>query len=132
MTGSVVFIRRTYQCSAVVHGVRIADHPVQANALVDDIIKENNGIVNLRAATHMHTWKQDGIAHRSINPATIIDQRIGQLALGAYLDRLPVGDIPVVFRHAAPAIGQHTDEIMRELGFSDAEIADYRAQNVIG
>lgn len=42
------------------------------------------------------------------------------------------GDIPVVFRHAAPAIGQHTDEIMRELGFSDAEIADYRAQNVIG
>jgi crotonobetainyl-CoA:carnitine CoA-transferase CaiB-like acyl-CoA transferase len=42
------------------------------------------------------------------------------------------GDIPIVFKHAAPAIGQHTDEIMRELGFSDAEIADYRAEKVIG
>ncbi len=42
------------------------------------------------------------------------------------------GDIPVVFKHAAPAIGQHTDEIMRELGFSEAEIADYREKRVIG
>lgn len=42
------------------------------------------------------------------------------------------GDIPIVFRHAAPAIGQQTDEIMRELGFSDAEIADYREKKVIG
>ena len=42
------------------------------------------------------------------------------------------GDIPIMFKHAAPAIGQHTDEIMRELGFSDAEIADYREKQVIG
>jgi crotonobetainyl-CoA:carnitine CoA-transferase CaiB-like acyl-CoA transferase len=42
------------------------------------------------------------------------------------------GDTPVVFKHAAPAIGQHTDEIMGELGFSAAEIAEYRADNVIG
>jgi crotonobetainyl-CoA:carnitine CoA-transferase CaiB-like acyl-CoA transferase len=33
---------------------------------------------------------------------------------------------------AAPTIGQHTDEIMREMGFSDAEIADFRAQKIIG
>ncbi len=42
------------------------------------------------------------------------------------------GDIPIMFKHAAPAIGQHTDEIMRELGFSDAEIADYREKQVVG
>ncbi len=42
------------------------------------------------------------------------------------------GDLPIVFRHAAPAIGQHTDEIMCELGFSDAEIADFRERKVIG
>lgn len=42
------------------------------------------------------------------------------------------GDIPIMFKHAAPAIGQHTDEIMRELGFSDAEIAYYREKQVIG
>ena len=42
------------------------------------------------------------------------------------------GDMPMVFRQAAPAIGQHTDEIMREMGFSDAEIADFREQKIIG
>jgi crotonobetainyl-CoA:carnitine CoA-transferase CaiB-like acyl-CoA transferase len=42
------------------------------------------------------------------------------------------GETPVVFRHAAPAVGQHTDEIMREMGFSDAEIADFREKKVIG
>ncbi len=47
---------------------------------------------------------------------------------GAYWN---FGDVPVVFRQAAPAIGQHTDEIMRELGFSDAEIASFREQKII-
>jgi crotonobetainyl-CoA:carnitine CoA-transferase CaiB-like acyl-CoA transferase len=42
------------------------------------------------------------------------------------------GAVPVVFKHAAPALGQHTDEIMREMGFSDAEIAGFRESKVIG
>lgn len=41
------------------------------------------------------------------------------------------GDVPIRLRRAAPAIGQHTDEIMRQLGFSDAEIANFREQDVI-
>jgi crotonobetainyl-CoA:carnitine CoA-transferase CaiB-like acyl-CoA transferase len=41
------------------------------------------------------------------------------------------GDIPIVFRYAPPAIGQHSDEIMREIGYTDAEIADYRARGII-
>ena len=32
---------------------------------------------------------------------------------------------------ACPTIGQHTDEIMREMGYSEVEIADYRAQKII-
>lgn len=42
------------------------------------------------------------------------------------------GDVPVVFRRACPTIGQHTDEIMREMGYSDAEIADLREKKIIG
>lgn len=42
------------------------------------------------------------------------------------------GDVPVRFKRACPNIGEHTDEIMREMGFSDAEIAGYREQKVIG
>lgn len=41
------------------------------------------------------------------------------------------GDIPLSFKHAAPDIGQHTDEIMREVGYSDVEIEQYRAMNII-
>jgi crotonobetainyl-CoA:carnitine CoA-transferase CaiB-like acyl-CoA transferase len=39
---------------------------------------------------------------------------------------------PVRFKRACPEIGEHTDEIMRELGYDDAEIARYRAEKVIG
>ncbi|MCW1383636.1 CoA transferase [Novosphingobium sp. KCTC 2891] len=41
-------------------------------------------------------------------------------------------DVPVRFRRACPEIGEHTDEIMREIGYSDAEIADFRMRKVIG
>jgi crotonobetainyl-CoA:carnitine CoA-transferase CaiB-like acyl-CoA transferase len=40
---------------------------------------------------------------------------------------------PVTFWTApAPTLGQHTDEVLRALGLSDAELADLRAKNVIG
>jgi hypothetical protein len=42
------------------------------------------------------------------------------------------GDTPMNVSLACPTIGQHTDEIMREMGFSDAEIAHYRERKVIG
>ncbi|MDP3676539.1 MAG: CoA transferase [Novosphingobium sp.] len=42
------------------------------------------------------------------------------------------GETPVVFKRACPAIGEHTDEIMREIGYSQAEVAQYREQKIIG
>jgi crotonobetainyl-CoA:carnitine CoA-transferase CaiB-like acyl-CoA transferase len=43
--------------------------------------------------------------------------------------RLPVGDPEQ--SAPAPAMGEHTDVILRERGFSDAEIAELRAANVV-
>lgn len=42
------------------------------------------------------------------------------------------GDTAMDIHRACPTIGQHTDEIMREMGYADAEIADYRDQKIIG
>ena len=42
------------------------------------------------------------------------------------------GDTPMHIVRACPTIGQHTDEIMREMGFTEAEIAHYREQKIIG
>jgi crotonobetainyl-CoA:carnitine CoA-transferase CaiB-like acyl-CoA transferase len=41
-------------------------------------------------------------------------------------------DTPTVIRHGAPRLGQHTAEVLGELGLSDADIADLRGQRVTG
>jgi crotonobetainyl-CoA:carnitine CoA-transferase CaiB-like acyl-CoA transferase len=38
---------------------------------------------------------------------------------------------PAVFTRSAPALGQHTDEILAELGYDDAAVADLRARRVV-
>jgi crotonobetainyl-CoA:carnitine CoA-transferase CaiB-like acyl-CoA transferase len=73
----------------------------------------------------------DSPLHRELNLISVLEQPdYGTVEQpGAFWC---FGDMPVVFRYAAPALGQHTDEIMRELGFSDEEIATFRADKVIG
>jgi len=39
---------------------------------------------------------------------------------------------PPVLRHAPPALGQHTDEVLAEMGLDAAAIAALRAQGVVG
>ncbi len=38
---------------------------------------------------------------------------------------------PPVLRHAPPALGQHTDEVLREQGLDETTIADWRSRGVI-
>lgn len=41
------------------------------------------------------------------------------------------GDTPLVFKRCCPAVGEHSDEILREIGYSDAEIAAFREAKII-
>ena len=38
---------------------------------------------------------------------------------------------PAVFARSAPALGQHSDEILAELGYDAAAVAELRAQRVV-
>ncbi|MCP3857694.1 MAG: CoA transferase [Actinomycetia bacterium] len=51
----------------------------------------------------------------------------------APMARTPFGlsDNPPGIRHRAPTLGEHTDEILAELGFDAAAIADLRSQRVV-
>lgn len=42
------------------------------------------------------------------------------------------GDVQMNITRACPTIGQHTDEIMREMGYTDGEIATFREAKLIG
>src|SRR4029434_1782207 len=42
-----------------------------------------------------------------------------------------LSDTPGRFRHRAPTLGEHTEAILRELGYGPEQIAELRARNVI-
>jgi crotonobetainyl-CoA:carnitine CoA-transferase CaiB-like acyl-CoA transferase len=42
-----------------------------------------------------------------------------------------LSETPGRFRHRAPILGEHTEAILKELGYGDADIKDFRARGVI-
>jgi crotonobetainyl-CoA:carnitine CoA-transferase CaiB-like acyl-CoA transferase len=68
------------------------------------------------------------VAHLAL-PATVTHPLLGDLALV----RNPVSIEPGIdtVRDPSPEAGQHTDEILRELGFTDAAIDDLHARRVV-
>jgi len=63
----------------------------------------------------------------------------GQLPAGESINRvvstaspLRLSDTPVTLRHAPPALGQHTDEVLAErLGLDAARLQELRAKGVV-
>jgi crotonobetainyl-CoA:carnitine CoA-transferase CaiB-like acyl-CoA transferase len=51
----------------------------------------------------------------------------------APLMRTPVelSETPGEIRHRAPTLGEHTDQLLRELGYADAEIAELHAGRIV-
>jgi crotonobetainyl-CoA:carnitine CoA-transferase CaiB-like acyl-CoA transferase len=66
------------------------------------------------------------------------DPQVKARELLQYVDDVPLANTavrlsatPGTIRHRAPTLGEHTDEVMRELGFSQEQISALRAAEVI-
>ena len=44
---------------------------------------------------------------------------------------IKLSETPGTVRHAAPAVGEHTEQVLRELGLSDGDVASLRAKKVV-
>ncbi len=73
----------------------------------------------------------DDPVHREMGLVSVLPQPLYGIVEqpGAFWN---FGDTPIAFRYCCPAVGEHSDEILREIGFSDVEIAAFRAQGVVG
>jgi crotonobetainyl-CoA:carnitine CoA-transferase CaiB-like acyl-CoA transferase len=83
-------------------------------------------IANARVNTMADVWAHPQLQSRG--RWTDVDSPAGRLPA-----RVPPGmDAGDGVRmDAVPALGQHTDAILRELGWADADISDLRAQHVV-
>ncbi len=78
----------------------------------------------------MHRFFDDPL-NRELNLISVLPQPLYGLVEqpGAFWN---FGDTPVVFKRCCPAIGEHSDEILREIGYSDDEIAAFREAKIVG
>ncbi|HMQ20801.1 MAG TPA: CoA transferase, partial [Sphingopyxis sp.] len=78
----------------------------------------------------MHRFFDDPL-NRELGLISVLDQPLYGIVEqpGAYWH---FGDVPVVFKRCCPAVGEHSDEILREIGYSDEEIAAFREAGIVG
>jgi crotonobetainyl-CoA:carnitine CoA-transferase CaiB-like acyl-CoA transferase len=61
--------------------------------------------------------------------ASVKHPKLGEIRLVNQAAKL--SRTPATMATATPSLGEHTDEVLRELELSDAEVADLRARRVI-
>jgi len=61
--------------------------------------------------------------------ASVKHPELGEIKLVSQPVRL--SRTPASLAAATPALGEHTDEVLRELGYDDGEIAALRAERVV-
>lgn len=78
----------------------------------------------------MHRFFDDPL-NRELNLISVLPQPLYGIVEqpGAFWN---FGETPIVFKRCCPAVGEHSDEILREIGYSDDEIAAFREAKIVG
>jgi crotonobetainyl-CoA:carnitine CoA-transferase CaiB-like acyl-CoA transferase len=77
----------------------------------------------------MHRFFDDPLTHELGLKSAVEQPTYGLIEQpGIFWD---MGDVPIAITRACPDVGEHTDEIMAQLGFSDREIDAFREKRII-
>jgi crotonobetainyl-CoA:carnitine CoA-transferase CaiB-like acyl-CoA transferase len=74
-------------------------------------------------------FHRDPENHRTGRVAELVHPQIGPMRIISRLIR--VSDAPPVAPALAPALGEHTDAVLRDLGYDDAMIADLHERKAV-
>ena len=61
----------------------------------------------------------------------VVEQPAGEVVLRTVASPIRLSETPVSVRHDAPGFGVHTDDVLRDLGYAEGEIATMREAGVV-
>jgi crotonobetainyl-CoA:carnitine CoA-transferase CaiB-like acyl-CoA transferase len=88
----------------------------------------NKGVPCAPALTHQEFWDHPQVDAMNMKVAAH-HSKIGTVNMSGIpvnLDKTPGG-----IRYASPCLGEHTDEILREIGYDDSQIGSLRGEGVV-
>ncbi|QIL81145.1 CoA transferase [Diaphorobacter sp. HDW4A] len=65
------------------------------------------------------------------NEADVAPAPDGVSTVPGVVNPIRMSGTPITYRNAAPSLGQHTDEVLREIGLADADIARLKTEKIV-
>jgi crotonobetainyl-CoA:carnitine CoA-transferase CaiB-like acyl-CoA transferase len=116
------------QSAAVLNVLLIPRFKTKTTAEWLDLL-EKAGVPCAPALTFQDFFTHPQVTEMEMNPI-VEHPTIGPMRMGG----IPIHftETPGAIQNAPPTLGQHTDEVLREIGYDEAAIAELRKQKVIG
>lgn len=136
---------RALDAESLADDAAYATNPARVEHRVELVQSLAHLIQSWPAADLLAALEAAGVPCAPINdlPAAFADRQVQALEAVIHAAHPTVGDLPLVrwpfdlaetpatLRHPPPLLGEHTDDVLRELGLDDAEVSRLRAEGAI-